>query len=282
MAGVKTEVFVFNWSSTMSRPQLPPELLDHVVDSLHDSRGALESCSLVAKTWIPRTRKHLFADIQFRTIDDLRSWKAVFPDPSTSPACCAKRLFISCPRLIVAAAAREGCWVSVFSCVVYLSMNTIGSDIKDRTISLVPFHGFSPVLKSLRVVSCALPHSQVFNLIYSFPLLEDVYVSTIGGSFLEGGDSGFNEQPTITQLSSSPVLTGSLELRSAFGTEPFGPRLLSLQGGLHFRWIYLTLHDEADVFSATALVEACCSTLESLKVGGGGLGMFFWNLCPYQ
>ena len=261
MAGVKTEVFVFNWSSTMSRPQLPPELLDHVVDSLHDSRGALESCSLVAKTWIPRTRKHLFADIQFRTIDDLRSWKAVFPDPSTSPACYATTLFIGCPRVILAETAGEGCSLSAFSHVAHLDLNTIGrSNIEDRAISLVPFHGFSPVLKSLRMASSAFPHSQIFNLICSFPLLEDVSVSTMGCSSTESDDNTSNEQPTITQFT-SPVFTGSLVLRLTMGIKPIASRLLSLPGGLRFRHLSLALHCEADVSLTAALVEECCSTL---------------------
>src|ERR1700753_3734442 len=80
-------------SSTMSPPNLPPELLDHIADFLCDSSDALKSCCLVSKSWIPAARKHLFADIQFRTIDDLESWEAIFPDPSASPAHYTKTLF---------------------------------------------------------------------------------------------------------------------------------------------------------------------------------------------
>ena len=58
----------------MSKPYLPQELLDHVVDNLQDTKDA------------PRTRKHLFADVRFRTAKDLQSWKSTFPDPLTSHA----------------------------------------------------------------------------------------------------------------------------------------------------------------------------------------------------
>ena len=255
----------------MSCPHLLPELLDHVVGFLHPSRDTLKSCCLVSKQWIPRTRKYLFAYIQFRTADDLQSWKVMFPNPSTSPACYAKALFIACPSVIAAAAASEGCWVSAFSCVVHLNINLAGSYPNDQSISLVPFHGFSPALKSLRAVRTAFTHSQIFNLICSFPLLEDVCVPAMGPN---------DEQQTVVQPSSSPVFTGSLELRPGFGTEPFAPILLSLPGGLHFRRICFTLQSETDVLFTTALVEGCCSTLESLNVCNEGYGMSYRDLRP--
>ena len=255
----------------MSRPHLPPELLDHVIDFLHDSRDALKSCCLVSKQWIPRARKYLFAHIQFRTAGDLQSWEVMFPNPSTSPACYVKTLFINNPRVITAAAAREGCLVSTFSRVVHLNMSMIKSHINDQAISLVPFHGFSPALKSLRVALPAFPLSQMFIFICSFPLLEDVCVPAMGGS---------NEQLTKIQPPSTPVFTGSLELLPSSGMEHLTPRFLSLPGGLHFRRICFTLQGKADVLSMTALVEGCCSTLESLTVGNEGRGMSFWDLCP--
>ena len=267
-------------SSTTFCPRLPQELFDQVIDFLHDSDHALKSCCLVSKQWIPRTQKHLFANIRFRTTDDLRAWKAVFPDPSTSPACYATTLFIGCPRVILAETAGEGCSLSAFSHVAHLDLNTIGrSNIEDRAISLVPFHGFSPVLKSLRMASSAFPHSQIFNLICSFSLLEDVSVSTMGRSSTESDDNTSNEQPTITQLT-SPVFTGSLVLRFTIGIKPIASRLLSLPGGLRFRHLSLALHCEADVSLTTALVEECCSTLQSLNVGCGGLGTSFWHPRP--
>jgi hypothetical protein len=35
---------------------------------LHDTRDALRNCCLIFKSWIPRTRKHLFADVRFYTM----------------------------------------------------------------------------------------------------------------------------------------------------------------------------------------------------------------------
>ncbi|OCH84580.1 hypothetical protein OBBRIDRAFT_696745, partial [Obba rivulosa] len=39
---------------------LPPELIDMIVEYLHDDCHALIACSLTSKAWVPSSRKHLF------------------------------------------------------------------------------------------------------------------------------------------------------------------------------------------------------------------------------
>jgi uncharacterized protein (DUF2384 family) len=58
----------------MPNLHLPAETLDHIVDHLHDTEDALRNSCLVSKSWIPRTRKHLFADTEFPTEESLQSW----------------------------------------------------------------------------------------------------------------------------------------------------------------------------------------------------------------
>jgi len=109
----------------MSNPRLPAELLDHVVDFLHDTKYALRSCCLVSKLWIPRTRMHLFADVTFLAETRLESWKETFPDPSTSPAHYTKTLFIDC-LLVTVSDAEAGGWIRSFSRVMHLKMLALG------------------------------------------------------------------------------------------------------------------------------------------------------------
>jgi hypothetical protein len=92
----------------------------HVVDYLHDTPDALRNCCLVSRSWIPRARTHLFADIRFHTVEDLESWKETFPDPSTSPMCYAKTLAIDCPS----SDAEVGGWIRGFSRVVHLEVRS--------------------------------------------------------------------------------------------------------------------------------------------------------------
>ena len=61
----------------MSSPYLPAELLDYIVDHLHDTKDALKSCGLLSKSWIPRTRRRLFANILFCSMCKMTVGKAL-------------------------------------------------------------------------------------------------------------------------------------------------------------------------------------------------------------
>lgn len=45
---------------------LPPELVDEIIDYLHHNIRALKACSLTHRTWLPRSRYHLFRALRFR------------------------------------------------------------------------------------------------------------------------------------------------------------------------------------------------------------------------
>jgi len=75
-------------------------------------------------------------------------------------------------------------------------------------VSLLPFHGLSPVIKTLRIDFTLLSSPEVFDLIFSFPLLEDL--TTV--SYDEGLAENSNGLSIIAQPSTSPTLSGSLTL----------------------------------------------------------------------
>ena len=254
----------------MSNPHLPTELLDRVVDLLHDSEYALRNCCSVSKSWIPRTRKHLFAYIRFLSTKRLQSWKKTFPDPFTSPAHYTKTLLIDCPHVFTAVDAEEDSWVRGFSQVVRLELNSQRMYTNESAISLAPLHGFSLVLKSLRVTFTILPPSRVFDLILSFPHLDDLVVIAFDASIDSGG--GPDALPTITLPSSSPTLAGSLDIFLGGGMESITRRLLSLPSGIHFRELKLTWNHKQDLSLTTPLVEGCSRTLESLNIISNPLG----------
>ena len=233
--------------TAMSNPCLPAEILDHIVDLLHDTEGALRNCCLVSQSWIPRTRNQLFADIGFFAAENLRSWKDTFPDPSTSPARYTRTLSIGCPQVITAADAEEGGWIRTFSRVVHLWVGG-GDDwtgFDESAIPLAPFHGFSPVIKSLRLVCVTVPPLQIVNLILSLPLLEDLTVVTL--KVLIDSDGVPDGLPTVVHPSSTPTFTGSLVLYLEGGMNPITHRLLSLPSSLHFRKLSLTWTHKKDV-----------------------------------
>ena len=136
----------------MQNPYLPPEILDHVVDFLHDEPETLKGCCVVSKSWIPRTRRHLFADIKFHSAGDLVLWEKTFPDVANSPAYYTRTLLVDHGRLLQASLVRDvdDDWIRAFSRVESLEVDS-KSCIRDCSISLTPCHKFSPTLKSFRV-----------------------------------------------------------------------------------------------------------------------------------
>ena len=258
------------WSATtMPGPSLPAETLDSIIDLLHDAEDALKSCCLVSKSWVPRTRKYLFFHVALSSPAKLRSWKTTFPDPSISPARYTRSLFIKFPRTIIPEDAEEGGWIPTFSRVVRLAMGIDGIGAYE---SLVLFHGFSPVIRSLRLTSTSVAPSYTLNFIRSFPLLEDISVIAW---FVDTNLTTTDDQPTSLQLSKPPALTGSLELSFVMGMDLIASRLLSLQNGPHFRQLNLVWSSDEDISSTAALVERCFHTLECLHVSFGPIGKSF-------
>jgi F-box-like len=55
----------------MRDSRLPRELIDAVIDHLHEDSGDLLACSLVCREWLPSSQRHLFRRVTF-TLDEDR------------------------------------------------------------------------------------------------------------------------------------------------------------------------------------------------------------------
>ena len=231
---------------------LLPDIFDIIVDDLCDDPPTLEACCLVSKSWIPRTRKHLFAHIEFgATEPPIQVWKKAFPDPSNSPAHYTRSLSIRDIPVIIAPDMGEGGWIRTFHSVVHLCLECHGWEAHPD--SIIPFHGLSSTLRSLHLTAAFI---DVFDLVCSFPLLEDLALVMFGSEVeIDGWDAP----------STSPKLTGSLDLRMIRGIGCTIRRLLDLPGGLHFTKITV-LCPYNDLELITDLLSRCSDTLESLTV----------------
>ena len=133
--------------------------------------------------------------------------------------------------------------------------------------AFVILHAFSPVLKYLRVDISSLPLSHFFDLVLSFPLLEDLeIVDSYSEPIGNWGDS--DGMPTVSQPSSPPVFPArSLRVYLSEGIGSTVHRLLSLQNVFRFQKLTLGWHCEEDISLTMALIERCSRTLEYLEVG---------------
>jgi len=253
-------------SRSMSNPYLPQEILDYIIDLLHNKPNVLKQCSLVSKSWVPRTRKHIFADITLRYPHDITLWKRTFPDIANSPAHHARFLFVGCPRIVTAADGEEGGWIRSFSGVTSLDVD--GGDqhydgLGASEVSLSPFRELSPTLKSLHLGPILLPYPGLFDFILSFPLLEDLALTGFSDSQFNG--DGPHRQRTVIPPT-SPPLTGTLGFYLHGGAGNVARQLLDLPNGLHFRRLGFSRSHETDLWWIVELVTMCSHTLESLDV----------------
>jgi hypothetical protein len=70
-----------------TKPALPNEIQDRILDFLYDSKPTLKACSLVCKTWVPTSRYHLFSKITLRG-RDARSCQALLKNPNCTIQSC--------------------------------------------------------------------------------------------------------------------------------------------------------------------------------------------------
>ena len=174
----------------------------------------------------------------------------------------AKTLFIHCPQVITAAGAEAGCWIGGFPHVVRLVMVGWERFAHEWGDTFALFHRISPIIKSLCVDFVLFSFSQLFNLILSFSLLEDLSVT------------GYCYLPVkLGRGSDGPLAFAQLELEIMGGIEPIACRLLSLSGG--------TLPEaRSDIPLA---LEKCSHTLESLDVTyGNSCGMPVSSAFPWK
>ena len=241
--------------TTMSHP-FPPEILDQIVDHLHDEPATLGACCLVSKSWVPRTRLHLFAHATFTPELPVGRWVKAFPDPSNSPAHYTQTLMVLGVQATTAVVADAGRWIRAFHNIVHLHL---------INCALSPFHGLSSAVRSLRLEYPQARTSEILDFVCSFPLLEDL-------AFLLMSEGAADDWIAPSNL---PRLTGSLELSGMVrGVGPMMRQLLGLQDGLRFTKIALIWADEADFKLAADLVSRCSATLESLDVTEDLLGTF--------
>ena len=256
------------WSLTETRmvSSLPPELLDLIVDHLRDEPIALKACCLISKSWLHRTRSHIFADVKFDGRSaSIESWMRAFPDPSSSPAHYARSLSICDLKSVTAAVTDARTWIHSFRHLVHLGVDTNKARI-DPDVSLVPLQRLSPTLKSLHLHCRYISLPVALALICSFPLLEDLKVVCIS----IGGNTDRWNTPT------SPKFTGRLALIGR--VDPIARGLLDLPGGLHFTKIKVWCPDH-HAKSVMGLVSRCSGTLEYLCIN---FGFFSGGFCPYS
>lgn len=245
----------------MSQPDLPLEIVETIIDLLRNEPEALRQCSQASKLFALLTRKYTFGDIELLSPLDLRKWEETFPEPANSPACYTRSLTVGLIEVGTTEDVDKGCWIRSFTKVRRLFVRSERCWEFGPNGSYPPFDALSSVT-SLKLHSTHLRPQQNFELICSFPLLEDLDIEHCEKSF--GEIDGCRD--SIQRLG-RPKLTGTLFLRDLDLRHTID-LLLALPGGLHFRKIALDRYIPEQFRELAALMEKCYGTLECIDIGG--------------
>ena len=246
--------------------RVPQELCDCVIDEFHDQRDILKTFSLVSKSWAAQSQKHIFSIVKFSRDDDIEAWRNAFPDPANTLAHHTRTLVIDNPKEFP-----EDLFSS-FRNVTSLSLHVRPTE--GSPISFTRLHGFAPYLKSLEMKFSFLRPSDILDLVYSFPRLDNLSLA------------GLSMTPEAEGSPSKPLnFSGSLGLIMLRGIGVMTDHLSSLPGGVHFRKLALTWNNDRDSSSAMALISACASTLENLHLRdytwGKRLHLLLWVMVSH-
>ena len=225
---------------------LPPETVDQIIDFV-DNYRTLRICSLVAKSWLYRSRMHLFRDV---VLFSHRRWQKIIPTGHTSPAVYTRTL------TLVQSGTAGGRWIITDNLYPFFSHLRDFKNVRKLVLDeWVPsefsegglkkyFGHFGKNLRSLELSGEKMRPDSFLFFLGLFPNLEDLSMKQC----VEG--SGTNPVPAV-----SPKLSGRLTTRTKTPLQALC-RLL-----LRFREI--CLHEHQDDYQE--LIDACGKTLVDFR-----------------
>ena len=227
---------------------IPPEIVDHIID-LTDNHRALQACSLVAKSWVGRSRVHLFRDV---VLFSNRRWQEVMPVGETTPAMYTRTLTMG------QSGTPQGKWINTDTLYPFLSHLRDFRNVENLILDGWEPHGFSEGglkkyfghfggrLRSLELGGQKMSPESFIILLGLFPNLEDLLVK----ERVEG-----SEVTRVPQV--LPKLSGCLTIR--VHTTSLFPALCRFT--LRFQAIWLQEHQH----DYQQLINACAETLVDFR-----------------
>ena len=239
--------------------QLPQELVEDIVDRLSGDRPMLETCSLVATTWLPRSRHHLFNGVSLNS-KTVKKWcSAIRPGPD------GPSNLIHTLSLYQAPGHR---WLGTGSLDVISNHFSSFRRVEDLSITWLDLGDFEPgsltrhfvhfgsSLRSLRLSYLCADFSALITFLQFFPNLQNILIHTP-----DLRDDG----PPLRISRMDPPFHGFLNLLSFdSASSPF----LSHLAGLDLRFSSISAYDcnFSTGLPLTRLLETSSSSLRSLEL----------------
>lgn len=233
---------------TATPMSLPPEITDRIIDFV-DTQRTHRACSLVAKSWVARSRLHLFHDV---VLFSHRRWQKIMPAGDASPAKYTRKLTLA------QGVTPRGRWINTDNLYPFLPHLHDFRNVESLVLDgWVPsgfsegglkkyFSHFGEHLRSLELAGERMTPDSFLILLGHLPNLEDLSLK----ERVEG-------TKTDRVLSISPKLSGRLTIRAHSAS------VFSVLCKLPLRFREICLHEHKHDYQE--LINACAETLMDFR-----------------
>ena len=249
----------------------PQEIIDDIIDHFQNdpSPENLQTCSLVARSWVPRSRRSLFRDVSFPGKNRFERWCKAIPPGPDGIASYTRVLRLSDPwqKLMDPVLLQSHLdHFTSFRSLQSLAFFLVDLSAFDRNSITSCFCHFETV-QSLIFCNVASPITNILLLIYLFPHLQRLDIEDLKPpKDMIVMDVPLEAEPFMLRtLDTAPALRGSFRMADI----PVGAsQLLSwlLKFPLCFEEIRITGCDWTSTDPLSRLVEACGPKLRLLEV----------------
>ena len=188
----------------MTIPELPPDVINIILDFLRPDKDALMACSLASTTWRPASQYHLFHEIKLKP-SDLQSFLD-FADNSESNITAFVRRLIVRPsdysrigtigiKFFISDVSHLMKYLQGLKSLTLSDIHWL--NISDETKQLLSSPKNIKTLELRRVSFESVRQITIF--ICSFPMLENLYISRNERMFREFLDNVPNDAPKLPQ-----------------------------------------------------------------------------------
>lgn len=158
--------------TSASRRDIPPELIEHIIDFDFDDVATLVACSKVARAWVQATRHHLFTSININTTRRILAFSAIL---LASPYIARNVKEVKIPTSLSKHAPRDAL-LNIFEQLK--AVESVVCSGQHLQAAWNEVFGHRPAVKSLKLCVAWTDLYALNSLLSSFPGIADLHIET--------------------------------------------------------------------------------------------------------
>lgn len=256
---------------------VPQELVDLIIDNLHDETTALKHCSLVCKSWLPTSRKYIFErlyfDCLYRTQNLEPSYNFFSESPHLIPYIRVLKISGDSYGLLPAAQLLPA-FSDLLTHLTQVELCGLNFPNFPEELHYIPNIISSHQISSIDLRTCVFSPADVNSLLGQCTTVRHLRVAS--STTWEGACIVQTDAPRsyLETLEIDGSVSSELHLLADWLLHPHG--CVSVARLKTLRALNLPF---ADVFTLKKILEETCGSLEELEVKYDGALSMFWVVC---